>query len=108
MKALKQLGITDVFNINKSNLSGITENGPVAINKVTHKANIEFSNEGIKAAAATQMGGLGSASCEFEYLYDVPVETIDLTFNNPYLFLIRDKNTGEVWFTGTVYNPTTK
>lgn len=108
MEDLKQLGITDVFNINKSNLSGIAENGPVAINKVTHKANIEFSNEGIKAAAATQMSGLGSASCEFEYLYDVPVETIDLTFDNPYLFLIRDKNTGEIWFTGTVYNPTTK
>lgn len=108
MEDLKQLGITDVFNINKSNLSGIVKNGPMAINKVTHKANIEFSNEGIKAAAATQMGGLGSTSCGFEYLYDVPVETIDLTFDKPYLFLIRDKDTGEIWFIGTVYNPTTK
>ena len=26
----------------------------------------------------------------------------------PYLYLIRDKASGEVWFTGTVYNPTTK
>jgi len=28
---------------------------------------------------------------------------IDLTFDNPYMFVIRDKDTGEVWFTGTVY-----
>ena len=42
----------------------------------------------------------------FEYLYEVPVEHIDLTFDSPYLFLIRDVDTGEVWFTGTVYEPT--
>ena len=29
-----------------------------------------------------------------------------MTFNNPYLYLIRDKNSGEVWFVGTVYQPT--
>ena len=41
----------------------------------------------------------------FDYLYDVPVEEIDLTFDKPYIFIIRDKDTGEVWFAGTVYNP---
>lgn len=108
MNDLKQLGITDVFDINKANLSNIISDRQVSIVDAAHKANIEFSNEGIKAAAATQMGGAGSASCGFTYDYDVPVETIDLTFNNPYLFLIRDKNSGEVWFTGTVYNPLPK
>ena len=101
---LKELGITDIFDINKSDLSGMIDNTAV-IDSVSHKANIEFSNEGIKAAAVTQLGGLGSTSCGFVYDYDVPVETIDLTFDNPYLFLIRDKNSGEIWFTGTVYNP---
>ena len=104
---LKQLGIKDVFDSKKADLSGMIS-GKGSIDSASHKANIEFSNEGIKAAAATQMGGLGAASCGFEYNYDVPVETIDLTFNNPYLFLIRDKNSGEVWFTGTVYNPVSK
>ena len=41
----------------------------------------------------------------FDYLYKVPVERIDLTFNKPYMFIVRDKSTGEVWFTGTVYEP---
>ena len=43
--------------------------------------------------------------CGFDYKFDVPVEKIDLTFANPYMFIIRDKDTGEVWFTGTVYEP---
>ena len=68
-------------------------------------ANIEFSNDGIKAAPATAMGGMGSTGCWFDYKYETPVKEIDLTFDKPYLFLIRDKDSGEVWFTGTVYNP---
>ena len=105
MDDLKKMGINDVFEENKANLSNITEDKGIFINRVTHKANIEFSNEGIKAAAATESGGAGNASCEFDYIYEVPVETIDLTFDNPYLFLIRDKDTGEVWFVGSVYEP---
>ena len=74
------------------------------IEDATHKANIEFTQDGIKAAAVTTFGGRGAGST-FDYLYDVPVEKIDLTFDKPYMFLIRDKATGEIWFTGTVYNP---
>lgn len=102
---LIKLGITDVFDGSKANLSGITDKKGTAINEATHKANIEFSNEGIKAAAVTTLGDIGGAGCEFVYNYDVPVETIDLTFDKPYLFLIRDKESNEVWFIGTVYEP---
>ena len=100
---LNKLGITNVFN-EKADLSNLTS-GNAIINDVSHKASIEFSNEGIKAAAATELEGNGAGICGFDYLYDVPVEKIDLTFDNPYLFIVRDKNTGEVWFTGTVYEP---
>ena len=33
------------------------------------------------------------------------IEKIDLTFDKPYMFLIRDKETNEMWFVGTVYEP---
>jgi serine protease inhibitor len=39
----------------------------------------------------------------FDYLFDVPVEEIDLTFDKPFLYMIRDTKTGEIWFMGTVY-----
>ncbi len=103
---LKQLGITDVFDLGKADLSNITGEKDTCIEKASHKANIEFSNEGIKAAAVTGFAGLGSASGGFEHLYKVPVEEIDISFNQPYIFLIRDKKTGEVWFVGKVVKPT--
>ena len=101
---LETIGIKDVFDEDKADLSKMTSQ-KAYIGAAVHKADIEFSNEGIKAAAATGAAGYGAASCGFEYLYPVPVEVIDLNFDNPYLFLIRDKDTGEVWFTGTVYSP---
>lgn len=101
---LKKLGITDAFDSKKANLSNISSKNEY-IEKAIHKANIDFSNEGIKAAATTVMGGIGSTSCGFDYKYKVPVETIDLTFDKPFMYIIRDKSTGEVWFTGSVYEP---
>lgn len=102
---LKKMGITDVFDMNKADLSKLTSAKGTYIDTAIHKANIEFSNDGIKAAAATMVGGKGAADCGFDYLYKVPIENIDLTFNKPFMFLIRDKKTGEIWFTGTVYEP---
>lgn len=101
---LKKLGITNVFEEGKANLENISSDKSLYINGATHKANIEFTQDGIKAAAVTEFGA-GGAGAPFDYLFDVPVEEIDLTFDKPYMFIIRDLNSGEVWFTGTVYNP---
>ena len=99
---LESIGVKDVFS-EKANLSNMTTDSSMFIESMLHGAQIEFSNEGIKAAAVSALGGAGAAFGGFEYLWDVPVEKIDLTFDKPFLFLIRDKATGEVWFTGTVY-----
>lgn len=109
MEDLKKLGIVDVFDNTKADLSSmLKESEGIAIVEAKHKATIEFSNEGIKAAAATEEGGLGNAWGGFNYLFEVPTVMIDITFDNPYLYLIRDKNSGEIWFIGTVYEPITK
>ena len=103
MNDLKTLGIKNVFESGKANLKNITSDD-LYINKVSHKSNIEFTQDGIKAAAVTSAAGWGAGGI-FNYYFDVPVEEIDLTFDKPYMFIIRDKKTEEVWFTGTVYNP---
>ena len=103
---LQKLGITNVFDSNKADLSNISSSKNY-IEQAKQKINIEFANEGIKAAAVVELGAWGGyAPCGFDYLYDVPVEKINLDFDKPYMFIIRDKNSGEVWFTGTVYEPT--
>ncbi|MBO4601401.1 MAG: hypothetical protein J5634_04135 [Bacilli bacterium] len=99
----KSLGITDVFDSTKSNLSKLSSSSYISSAK--QSTTIEFSNEGIKAASAVMIGGAGDAGCGYDYLYKVPVKNIDLTFNRPYMFIIRDKSSGEVWFAGTVYQP---
>jgi len=105
LKDLQKLNVIDIFDPGKADLSKMVNSDSEFIDTAVHKANIEFSNVGIKAAAATAMGGRGAADCGFDYIYDVPVKTIDLTFDKPFMFVIRDKDTGEVWFTGNVYEP---
>ena len=102
---LAKIGITDIFSSEKADISGLTTAAGEYISDAIHKANIEFTQDGIKAAAATMVGGKGAGEPLFDYIYDVPIEEIDLTFDKPYMFIIRDKDTGDVWFTGTVYNP---
>ncbi len=105
---LQNIGITDVFDETKANLSNLAnDSAGLYIGQAIHQTAVDFSNDGIKASAATAMiGGKGSSGCGFRYNFDVPVEKIDLTFDNPYLFLIRDKSSGTIWFVGTVYEPT--
>lgn len=101
---LKKIGITDVFEQGKADLSNLTDVQDSYISSAIHKAKIEFTQDGIKAAAATMYGGKGGGG-DYDYFFDVPVEIIDITFDKPYMFLIRDVETGEIWFTGTVYEP---
>lgn len=107
--ALRSLGITDIFSEQEADLSGISDDSiGLYIGNAVHQTTIDFSNDGIKASAATALvGGKGAGGCYFYYDFDVPVEKIDLTFDNPYLFLVRDKDSGTIWFIGTVYEPTT-
>ena len=85
-------------------MKNISDDLSLYINEIKHKTTIEFTQDGIKAAAVSG-GGAGAAGGGFDYIYDTPVEIIDLTFDKPYIFIIRDKNTGEIWFNGTVYEP---
>lgn len=106
MKDLKSLGISNIFDEKTADLSKMTSEKNAYIGTAKHKATIDFSNDGIKAAAVTAIGGMGAAGCYFTYNYDVPVEKVDLMFDKPYIYFIMDKSSKEVWFTGTVYNPT--
>lgn len=102
---LKKLGIKDVFDKESADLSSLIDDEDAYIETISHKTVIELNQDGIKASAVTPMiGGFGAGE-SFDYFYDVPKEEIDITFDKPFIFLVRDKNTKEVWFTGTVYEP---
>lgn len=103
---LKKLGIENVFDNTKAELSSLTSSENASISSVNHKASIEFSNEGLTAPIiSNDVYPIDDGFFGCDYEFDVPVETIDLTFDKPFMFLIRDKESGEVWFVGTVYEP---
>ena len=94
---LKTLGIKAAFDDNKADFSNMSER-ELVVGDARHKANIKVSEKGIKAGAATII-------MMFDKAMAVEKEQVYLTFDKPFMFMIRDKETEEVWFTGNVYEP---
>jgi len=95
---LNKLGITDAFDKELADFTGITDEKPFYVKDALHKAKIDFSEKGIKAAAATVIMMTCGAAI-------VDGEPVDITIDKPFMYVIRDKKTGEIWFAGTVYEP---
>lgn len=69
------------------------EDLPLAISKVIHQSFLEVNEEGSEAAAATVVG---------VELTSVPAST---HINQPFVFLIRDRNSGTILFSGKLLDP---
>ena len=95
-KNLISMGIEDVFTPS-ADLSKIDSSGSLYVNDAIHTATIDFNEKGIKAAAATAFVMIATASADSE--------PIILVFNKPFMYIIRDKKTNEIWFVGKVYKP---
>lgn len=97
---LKKLGMTDVFDADLANLSKMVDTElKLYIGNALHKSDIQFTEKGIKAAAVTVLLVKDTMSIEGK---DKPEEIV---IDKPFLYVVRDKNTKEVWFVGTVYEP---
>lgn len=94
---LMSLGITDAFNSSLANFSNMAD-VDFHVSDALHKANIDFSEKGIKAAAVTVFMMKDDAMVRVE-------EPEEIKFDKPFMYIIRDKKTGEIWFVGTMYEP---
>lgn len=101
---LKNQGMTDAFDREKANFSRISSNyqNNYWVKKILHKASIDVVECGIKAASTTVVSGVDG--CAMPRIR----ERIVIKINKPFLFFIRNKNNGEIIFTGTVYKPETR
>lgn len=99
---LKALNITDVFDVEKADLSGMTDIEDFAIDAATHKTLFDLNEKGIKAAAVTITGGKGSSHGPGPIPNSVHIV---VSIHKPFMYLVRDKANGEIWFAGTVYQP---
>ena len=97
---LNNLGIVDAFNPETANFKKMIETIDNAyLSTAIHKTHIELNEVGTKAAAVTYFGVDGASAMNDEY------ETIEVNFNKPFVYLIRESNTKEILFFGTVYEP---
>ena len=99
VRDLKYLGVTDVFDDSLADFSNMADT-PLYVSDAIHKANIDFSEDGIKAAAVTAFTMKVTSALD----HIVPQPVI-INIDHPFLFLIRDKENGSIWFIGTVYKP---
>jgi serpin B len=79
-----------------ADFSGMTGNRDLFISEVVHKAFVSVDEAGTEAAAATAV---------IMELTSVPAAPVSVTVEHPFIFLIRDIETGTIIFMGRVINP---
>jgi len=79
-----------------ADFSGMTGNRELFISDVVHKAFVAVDEAGTEAAAAT------AVIIKLTAVSETPVE---VTLDHPFIFLIRDIETGAILFIGRVVNP---
>ncbi|XP_029313144.1 leukocyte elastase inhibitor-like [Cottoperca gobio] len=92
---LISMGMTDAFDVQMSDFSGMSLTTDLVLSKVVHKAFVEINEEGTEAAAATAAG------------VTVTSILIPVTFNadHPFLFFIRHNPTMSILFAGRYCSP---
>jgi serpin B len=102
VETLVALGMTDAFDMERADFTGMMAESalaPLFISDVLHKAFIGVDEEGTEAAAVTAvMIGAGAAPPE-------DTEPIEVRIDRPFLFAIRDTQTGTLLFLGRVMDP---
>ncbi|PNJ64367.1 SERPINB11 isoform 9 [Pongo abelii] len=92
---LKSLGVTDLFNQVKADLSGMSPTKGIYLSKAIHKSYLDVSEEGTEAAAAT-----GDSIA----VKSLPMRA-QFKANHPFLFFIRHTHTNAILFCGKLASP---
>ncbi|KAG1942995.1 leukocyte elastase inhibitor [Pimephales promelas] len=99
MKSLLiSMGMKDVFDEKKVNLSGMSSNNNLVVTKVIHKAFVEVNEKGTEAAAATAF--VVSFGCAMS---STPPKTF--IADHPFLFFIRHNPSNAILFYGRLCSP---
>ena len=106
-KVLNELGINDVFDLDKANLNKIITKENIAnhnlqniyVDTAIHKTAIDLNEVGTKAAAVTYFGMKAGSALLDDF------ETVDINLNKTFAYMIREKTTKEVLFFGVLNTP---
>ena len=71
----------------------------IYVGEAIHKTHIDLNEKGTRAAAVTYFGMYKATGFMKEK------EKAVITFNKPFIYMIKDAETGELLFFGVVYEP---
>ncbi|XP_021494440.1 serpin B11 [Meriones unguiculatus] len=91
---LKSLGVRDIFNVARADLSGMSPDKGLYLSKVVHKSYVDVNEEGTEAAAVTG---------ESIAVKRLPM-AVQFTANRPFLFFIWDE-LANILFAGKFASP---
>jgi serpin B len=91
---MKELGMNQAFG--NADFSGMTEDVPLQISEIIHQTFIEVDEKGTEAAAATAVVMRENAPSA-SYIFNA---------NQPFLYMIKQRETGNILFMGTMKDPT--
>jgi serpin B len=91
---LGAMGMPDVFDATKADLSGFDGAKDLSVGAVVHEATVHVDEQGTVATATTSTTLVAN---------DVPPQYV---INHPFLFIIRDKRNGSILFMGRIEDPT--
>jgi|YNPMSStandDraft_1061717.scaffolds.fasta_scaffold00706_6 serpin B len=95
--ALSTLGMPAAFQPDQADFSGMDGRQDLYIGEVLHKAYVNVDEAGTEAAAATAV--------IMELTAALPEQPVIMTVNRPFLFLIREVQSGSLLFVGQVTQP---
>ena len=93
---LISLGMRNAFD-EKADFSGMTRSEKLFISAVRHKAFVDVNEEGTEAAAATAV-----------LIERLSVREMFVQINRPFIFMIRDEQSGSILFLGRMMDPSEK
>ncbi|MBW1938457.1 MAG: hypothetical protein JRI67_06790 [Deltaproteobacteria bacterium] len=93
---LKVMGMNDAFDSVIADFSGMDGTCDLYIGDVLHKAFVSVDEAGTEAAVATAVIMVGTG---------IPPTPTEFTLDHPFIFLIRDIETGAILFVGRVLDP---
>jgi serpin B len=94
---LAALGMPTAFDPGRADFSGISTAEQLYVSHVIHEATITVDEKGTEAAAATAVAIAAAAA---------PASPVTLRVDRPFVFALRDVETGAVLFLGRVVDPT--
>jgi serpin B len=96
---LKALGMGIAFDPLRADLSHISSKGGLFVSDVLHKTFVDVDEEGTEAAAVTRIGiGMTVA-------YPDKPEIKVMRIDRPFIFVIREHQSGTILFIGKIVNP---